>query len=279
MNSLMSYFNDPPKKRFEKRPCANCGAEFEAKIYILKDRELDADRLCKTCAKAKADQEALTAANEELKLSVQAQRERWKKAYGVSGVFLEKTFDNFDSKIQPGAYQAVKSFNGNSLVLLSPEIYGVGKTHLVSALANYLVTSAPPAALDSALRIRTFPCPVYFTVEASLLARIRDTFNNQGPTAETEEKVYRSLASYPLLIIDDVGKIKPQDMSFTQSVYFRIIDLRYTEHKQIIITTNLDAAGLGNHIGGACLDRLFEMAGAKGFITLKGQSYRRKGVA
>lgn len=280
MDSLMSLFADPPKKRFEKRVCSNCGAEFDAVIYILKDRELDANRLCKACEKAKQDQEALAAANEELTKVSNEKRAYWKKIYGVSGQFQDKTFDNFNSKLQPIAYQAVKNLNGKSLVLFSPEIYGVGKTHLVAALANHLINTKAPAVLDSTLRVRTGTCPVHFITESLLLARIRDTFNereDRGPVKETEETVYRFINSFPLLIIDDTGKVRPRDLSFLQSVYFRIIDQRYTEKKQLIITTNLDAAGLTNHIGGACMDRLYEMAGQSGFVYLKGQSYRQIG--
>ena len=275
----MSEFHrlfDPPKKRTEDRPCQSCGANYTATIYILKDRELDANRLCPDCNKIKQDQEALAAAKLELDKAAGERREYWKKIYGVSGFYIEKTFENFNSKLQPAAYQAVKNFNGKSLVLLSPDIYGVGKTHLAAALANHLISTRPAAVLDTTLRVRTYTCPVYFTVETLLLARIRDTFNaDQLPGKETEERVYRFLNTFPVLIIDDVGKVRPRDLSFLQSVYFRIIDQRYTEKKQIVLTSNLDAAGLGNHIGGACIDRLADMAGASGFIMLKGQSYRQ----
>jgi DNA replication protein DnaC len=275
MESISNLIPKPSKKT-EDRICQTCGANFTANIYILKDHELDIDRLCPECNKRKKDQEALAIANEALIKVSKERREHWKMIYGIGGFYHDKTFDNFDSKLQPDAYQAVKSYNDKSMVLLSPNIYGVGKTHLVAALANYLIATRPPAVLDPSLRVHTLPCPAYFTVETSLLARIRDTFNSeQFPGKETEEKVYRFINSFPLFILDDVGKVRPRDISFLQSVYFRILDQRYTERKQIILTTNLDYAGLANHIGGACIDRLAGMAGKDNFIVLKGQSCRQ----
>lgn len=278
MESITNLLANPPKKRTEKRICVNCNTQFDAVIYVLKDRELDVNTLCAKCEKDKKAQEEREAYQAKLDEKRTDEREHWIKVYGLTGSLKEKTFENFNAKLQPAAFKALKEYNGKSLVLLSPEIYGVGKTHLVAALANYLVQTTEPAAFDpGSYHIRTKVCPVHFTVETSLLARIRDTFNRGFDQAgETEEMVYRLINSFPLLIIDDVGKVKPRDLSFLQSVYFRIIDERVVSRKQIILTTNLDGAGLGNHIGGACLDRLYEMAGPSGFITLKGKSYRQR---
>ena len=160
-----------------------------------------------------------------------------------------------------------------SILLLSPNVYGVGKTHLVCALANKIVETAEPARLTRSLYIQKYRCPVYFITEAKLLSRIRDTYNKKD--GETEEEIYTTLQAYQLLIIDDVGKVRPRDYSFLQGVYFRIIDDRYTNEIPIILTTNLDANELEAHIGGASADRLREMFGKEGFIILKGQSYRR----
>lgn len=275
MDRLTKIMADPPKKRTEQRSCLNCNAAFEAVIYILKDREVDNSRICPACEKEKQNQEEIAAYNEELEQTRTERRAKWIEACGITGALKEKTFDNFHARIQSQAYQAVKNYKDRSLVLISPEIYGVGKTHLVAALANHLITTRDPAAFEKgSYRIHTSPCPVFFTEETLLLARIRDTYNDKA--AETEEMVYRQLAALPLLIIDDVGKVRPRDNSFTQSVYFRIINQRYVDKKPIILTTNLDSVRLEAHIGPACGDRLFEMCGAQGFIHFKGSSYRQK---
>ena len=108
------------------------------------------------------------------------------------------------------------------------------------------------------------------------MARIRATFNREGQGGETDEDIYRTLLRYDLLVVDDVGKVRPRDYSFLQGVFFRIIDDRYTSRKPVIVTTNLSLPELETHIGGAASDRLREMCGAKGLIKMTGQSFRRQ---
>ena len=77
-----------------------------------------------------------------------------------------------------------------------------------------------------------------------------------------------------VLILDDVGKTKPRDISFLQGVYFRIIDERYAGNKPIVLTTNLSLADLEAHIGGSCADRLNEMCGTENIVQMRGKTYR-----
>jgi len=44
----------------------------------------------------------------------------------------------------------------------------------------------------------------------------------------------------------------------------------------LILTMNLTLQELEDHIGGAPADRLREMCGRSGFITMKGESYRKR---
>jgi DNA replication protein DnaC len=104
--------------------------------------------------------------------------------------------------------------------------------------------------------------------------RIRATFNDGA--RETDEEIYLQLERVRLLIVDDVGKRTPRDLSFTQQVWFRIIDGRYRAQRPLVLTTNLLPNELDQHIGGACADRLMEMCGASGLIAMKGTSYRRR---
>jgi DNA replication protein DnaC len=162
---------------------------------------------------------------------------------------------------------------GGSLILQSPPgVYGVGKTHLVSALANQLV-----GTLNAAVSINGYvvaqPRPVAFTTEPTLTARIRATFNDGS--RETDEVIYDQLERVRLLIIDDVGKDPPRDLSFVQRVWYRLIDARYRSERPVILTTNLVLDELEQHVGGSVADRLREMCGRKGIVTMKGESYRR----
>jgi DNA replication protein DnaC len=214
-------------------------------------------------------------------------RDLWHDESGIPGKFYAARFDTFDSTLQPKAFSAVKQFDPvshfddktdlwspvQSIVLSSPGVYGVGKTHLAAALANHLIDTVD-AAFISRGQIMRHHCPVFFVTETRLLGRIRATYNDGAP--ETESAVFEALAKPDLLIIDDVGKVKPRDYSFLQRVYFEIIDGRYTSEMPIMMTSNLSWAELETHIGGASADRLREMCGPN-LIKMTGKSYRTKG--
>jgi len=258
------------------RTCSKCGKPFEAKIFRVGEREASLDT-CPLCREKEREAENIELAEQELSEAIKEQRLSWHLKSGIELKYQSKTFDNFERSRQPKAFDAVKKYKSGSMVLLSPsgpEGYGIGKTHLVCALANHLIETAAPASYrNGSYYVVIHPCPVHFTREASLLSRIRQTFNQDG---ETDEAIYSQLSKVPLLIIDDVGKVRPKDLSFTQSVYFRVIDDHYNNEKPIILTTNLLLDELEAHIGGACADRLREMAGVKGFVKMKGQSFRRE---
>jgi len=266
----------PSQTSSEERLCT-CGKVVERPYIICAEcrRKTEQDRHEKEKIEA---EESLKEVSEDL------ETEWILKKSNIPSKFYDKTFENFESKLQPKALQSVKNLQWQwgedadlppkSMVLLSPGVYGVGKTHLVSALFNHIIATEEKAYLDKYLHINRRFCPVYFTSENELLRRIRNTYNQEH--SETEEDIYKFLISITLLAIDDVGKVRPRDLNFLQGVYFNIIDQRYNDSLPVILTTNLDLSGLEAHIGGACADRLREMCGKNGFIKMSGESYRRK---
>jgi DNA replication protein DnaC len=215
--------------------------------------------------------------NIALKMARKEQDDNWHKSCGLQGVQINKTFANFEKQYQPTVHKMLKEYDfGKSLIISSPDIYGVGKTHLVCALINRILENETKADIigDVVKAVYKYNCPVYFTTEPQLLARIKDTYDNKEKT-EREQDVYKQINKVQLLIIDDIGKLRPHDISFTQDVYFRIIDDRYNNEKDIIITTNLGWSDFESHIGGASADRLREMCGKDGLIKMTGKSYRR----
>lgn len=260
----------------EKATCKKCGKDFlvSEAVPVGDTFQCILCPECWTVDDGKRQQHTLDGFKRELEAKKINQRQYWLKQYNVEGIFKQKTFENFDNKLQPKAFDMLKAYNDQSFVLLSPEIYGLGKTHLVCALANHLVNTRETAKFESenSYWVLGCKCPVYFTTEMKLLSRVKNTYNNSS--GETEEEIYRDLARFPLLIIDDIGKVRPKDSSFLQGVHFRIIDDRYTHEQQIILTTNLSYRDLENHLGGASSDRLREMCGTDGFIKMTGKSYR-----
>ena len=268
--------------RKEARTCP-CGKEFEVHIRTLDGKD-DYGSLtdCPTCREKAQEEKILKDVLGDLPRVQAEQKEKWEEQCNLPTLFIGKTFANFDRKLQPKAFDVMKKYDGESIVLLSPDLYGVGKTHLLAALINNLIETGETAKVTrDGYSIRKYRCPVYFTAENTLLSRIRQTFNRSNQRnddefyEETEEDVYHGLEKFALLVIDDVGKVRPRDYSFLQSVYFRIIDSRYSNEMPIILTTNLGFTELENHIGGAGSDRLREMCG-ENFVKMTGKSYRQR---
>jgi len=249
---------------------------------------------CPDCRKKEAQLNEEQKLQKQLEEAIVDQEELWQDKCNIPSGFAQKTFANFDAGLQPKALKAIRNLQWKwgegddeppqSLVLLSPGIYGLGKTHLVCALINQIIETTDRAMVVQKTYIRKLPCPVFYTSENVLLRRIRQTYNRDASLnstehyEETEEDVYTKLAKHNLLVIDDVGKVRPRDLSFLQGVYFNIIDQRYNSALSIILTTNLNFTELETHIGGACADRLLEMAGKDGFVVMKGKSYRQRKV-
>ena len=257
--------------------CIDCGVTFKNTIYVRKDgSEVQIAPRCGPCFDKFDHAQRAEAHRLKVLQDDTEQRQAWKAALAreLDERFRAATFETFDRTKQPAAYKAMSAWDSQSLILASPPaVYGVGKTHLVAALANRLVDTLA-AAVSINGESRKQPRPVVFATEPLLTARIRATFNDGAH--ETEEQVYVDLERVRLLIIDDVGKDPPRDLSFVQRVWYRIIDGRYRSNRPLVITTNLAPADLEHHIGGACADRLNEMVGAHGLIAMKGTSYRRQ---
>ena len=268
-------------RRTEEVPCATCGALCLVVVYTDgggAERRFPTTPVCDSCSEVAAQKAKDARLAAELAKVVESQQCVWDEESGVGsmGVFTGKEFEDFERSRQPRAYDAVSTWSGGSLILASPGCYGLGKTHLVSALAWKLLLHTEAAKVIRGYACR-LSCPVYITNEARLMGRVRHTFNRHDDEedSETEEGLYRALLRPGLLVIDDVGKVRPRDLSFLQSVYYRIIDDRYIEEKDVILTTNLSLDELEQHIGGACADRMREMCGKDGIIVMSGESYRR----
>ena len=263
----------------------SCGATFDAWRVQRHDGTIyPGNEKCQKCQAIDDNARRKVEAEKQLTDTVQTVTCYWEDDSNVPPLFRLKTFENYETKLQPKAVSAIKKLQWKfdeetmktaSLVLLSPGVYGVGKTHLVCALVNKSIETEKKAYLNDYMNVQTIRCPVYFTTENELLRRIRATYDHKDG-GETEEDIYKKLSRFDLLIVDDVGKVRPRDLTFLQGVYFNIIDQRYTDADAIILTTNLDYSELESHIGGACADRLREMCGKDGFVKMSGSSYRQR---
>lgn len=271
------------ERRLEKL-CA-CGARFEGlDISIDGETWRELRKSCPTC-RQKAIEEYDRQEAEVQKAHLAGLKEQWFHNSGIPKLFVNKTFLTFDKRRQPEAYKTcadyatkftLQNYEGfPSLVLMSDKVWGVGKTHLVCAIAHALISRGQG---------EWWAAPVRFITEPDLFRRIQASYDKpkfgEGARTEIEDDIIRSYTHCPLLILDDVGKEERTDMKFVQRTLFSIIDGRYRNMLPMVITTNLNAAAFRQHLGGeaeneASFDRLIEMCRGS-FTQMKGKTYRRK---
>ena len=132
---------------------------------------------------------------------------------------------------------------------------GIGKTYLVSCIANTLLEQYIPVIITSSI---------------ALLGRYKKTYMDK----QAEVTITNNLQQADLLIIDDLGA--ENDTAWVKEKIYEIIDSRYRDSKPTIITTNLTLQQLQEKLTGEdgitrTYDRLLEMCYP---IRLQGKSRR-----
>jgi DNA replication protein DnaC len=269
-----------------KKPqiCKGCGNEYEAHIGVVLGKPFEFGKgYCQNCCQKKYDEEERNETEEKLK-AIKNTKELWRKSCGIPIRYQDSKFTNFNTNVHRSimaVYRECQEYaskfdfhnprSSKSMVIHSTGVWGVGKTHLVCAMANSILDKWNNDVVS---------CPIHFVSEPSLFLRIRATYNKHidGENKETEESIYRKLTTVSLLILDDVGKEEVSDPRFVQRVLFAVIDGRYQNMLPIIITANLNPDEMDNHLGGdrgnsASMDRLAEMTGNV-FWEMQGKTYR-----
>lgn len=259
----------------KRQICTECKKEYGAVSFrilgMTKDNVLGSG-LCRNCAGKKRAE--LELKEKQVKdFEIINKRESWRKTCGIPQIFMNQRFETFKSKRTASLLNAyndcldfadkfpIKGYQGyRSLVIYSDKDCGLGKSHLVVAMAHKIIDKWDGEPMR---------CPVKYTTESDLFLRIRNTFSRHyydNQAKENETDVYSDLSTVPLLIIDDMGKEDVADPRFVQRVLFEIINRRYNNTLPIVITANISPDLMERHLGsdnGVCpsLDRLIEMTG------------------
>jgi len=275
-----------------KQICAECGTEFETKVATLFGRQFIIGRHCALCSEKYLEIEQQKR-NTEKQAEITAQRRRWRENCGIAPRYMSEDFSTFNTN-RPGNiaevyrkcveyaeqfpidYDAWRRRTGkaySSLLLFSTGVWGIGKTHLVSAIAHRVLDRWSGENIAS---------PVYLISEPELYDRIQQTYSysyQERENKQSEQDIINTLCRVRLLIIDDLGKTPRKDMDFVRRTMFDIINRRCDALLPVVVTSNKDAEGLrdylGNTVDQATLDRIIGMTQGK-FIQMKGESYRRK---
>jgi DNA replication protein DnaC len=167
---------------------------------------------------------------------------------------MSKTFETFEQERQPEAFETARAFAKRpqgTLVLFGS--YGVGKTHLLAAIANEFGSSEKPCLYVSAI-----------TLFETIQERIQQN-------REYHDLLKRAIHT-PLLLIDDLDKVKPSE--FRESIYYLLIDKRRLAERPLALSCNVSPSALERWIGKAACSRL--MMGLCP-VKMEGLDYRTQG--
>lgn len=149
----------------------------------------------------------------ERTFTLESMGERFKESDFDNFIVREGTRDTFDR-----CKQYAEDFKNENLWLLICGNPGNGKTHLATAIGNYLHKQG---------------YTIVFQLMPQLLGRIRSTFNSDK---EREADIMRALTKCDLLILDDLGSEKSSE--WVMEVVMNILDGRYRDNKKTVITSN-----------------------------------------
>ena len=132
--------------------------------------------------------------------------------------------------------KSAKKFDSGNAIIYGP--VGVGKTFLTECIANKWASEGKTVCYYSATR---------------LFLMLNDQFFNKDKKADLNDKV-NLLYEADLLIIDDLGTEFRN--SFTESMFFDILNDRLRAKKSVLISTNIDENDIANYYSDRISSRL-----------------------
>lgn len=202
----------------------------------------------------------LTESDKEILEEEDRKNEEWLKQQTLKRVMNEmnipteyrgKTFDDYDKSEVAEKVKRIVDL-GYSLVLSGTP--GLGKTHLAVASILHMMNrfnNGRPLFLSS----------------PELFGELKDRIRNEV----TERSIIERYLKAPLLVIDDLGVEKKSESSV--ETFYRIIDGRHREGRQLIITTEFKMGEIGEIYGDRLSSRL---CGMGEYIRIEGDDYRVK---
>ena len=196
-----------------------------------------------SCQKCLADKKAIDEKKKDEEKRVRYESRRLDA--GISKRNMFKTFDDFQCEVGSSQESAKKKFQafagamkatGKAGNLIAIGGTGSGKTLLASAMVDEVIEKR-------SCKLITL---------SGIFSTIKQSWND--PAALDEQKLIESLASYDLLIIDEVGV--QSDTDWEKGIIFQIIDGRYQNMLPTVLISNLEVSEIQKIIGDRCVDRL-----------------------
>ncbi len=274
--------------------CPDCGKKgIEFIGFRLADGTIKKYKKCPDCSAKNEEEEVAREKAAQQAIAAGVRRER-RFECGIPPKFMNQDFSTFEKSWQDEAYKKCwdysESFPVDCRPVGFPSLYlwasgkgnkdnpsgnGTGKSHLSYAIAHRI--------LDRWTGENDKGCPrIVCLREQELFRRIQATYSftqEEKMMRESEDDIIRGIISADLVVLDDVGKEVRSNKEFVRKVLFAIINGRYDANLPLIITANLDADGLKEHLDKppteASFSRFLEMTEGK-YIRMDGRSFRRK---
>lgn len=163
----------------------------------------------------------------------------------------------------PEMYKRV-SLQDESRSLFLTGVNGVGKTYRASGIICNWIEKLNYKQLTNCVIDNNYP--IFITVPG-LLMKIRNCFSLQ----QCEESVVEKYSHCPVLVLDDLGVEKTTEWAL-QTLYI-ILNNRYSNFMQTIITSNLSIEEIGEKLGDRIASRI---AGMCKIVKLTGKDRRVK---
>lgn len=188
--------------------------------------------------------------------------------FNIPPKFIDASFETFKGKEK--LVRECSEYTGGGLVLRGST--GVGKTHLsVSILRKLIEADKMPDDCFSwdVWKERRIQGADSISIP-TLLADIRDSFNDNIEETKTEKQIIDHYSQVPFLILDDLGSEKATEFAIT--TLYIIINHRDDWLMDTIITTNLTQEQIEDALGARIASR---MAGMRN-VLIKADDYRKR---
>ena len=232
--------------------CGKCHTPKEKNVKLYGDERI-VPVMCR-CASEKYEAEEAARREAERQRRIERRREN---CFGYGSRKASFTFDTDDGgdpqtmKLAKGYVERFEDFKARGKGLLFLGGTGTGKTFAACCIANALLDKG------YSVRVATF---------AEIAAKLQGNWD--------KEEVYKELARYDLLVLDDLGA--ERDTSYMDEIIFAVIDTRSAAKRPMIVTSNLDGTTFingGELAKNRVFSRLYEMCVP---VTVNGRDRRRE---
>lgn len=232
--------------------CGACKTRKQTRISVL-GREMVVPVACE-CEIKKHDAEVAERKAQEMRKTISKLR----RECFLTDEMAESTFavdDKHDARISAAMRRYVDKWDEVKLDNMGLLLYGsvgTGKTFYAACIANALIDKGVPVLMTSFSRI---------------VNTMQGMYNGR-------QEYLDKLASYPLLIIDDLGAERGSDYMLEQ--VYAVVDARYQSGLPMIITTNIPIAEI-KEPADLKYQRIYDRILQRCFpIEIKGPSRRRE---